>query len=98
MRLILLLFRWVYKWFLLVYNVCYGLGIAGYFCILLTFLGFNILLAVRPDTAMNFGMLLLFYGLYFGVVSRDFSETCTEMMASSIGVSWAQTKHHTVPN
>lgn len=41
---------------------------------------------MRPDTAMNFGLLLLFYGLYFGVVSRDFSETCTEMMAASIGV------------
>ena len=36
---------------------------------------------------MNFGLLLLFYGLYFGVVSRDFSETCTEMMAASLGVS-----------
>ena len=42
---------------------------------------------VRPDTAMNFGVVMLFYGLYYGVVSRDFSETCTEMMAASIGVS-----------
>ena len=36
--------RWVYKWFLLVYQVCYGIGIGGYFCILFTFLGFNVLL------------------------------------------------------
>ena len=36
---------------------------------------------------MNFGVVMLFYGLYYGVVSRDFSETCTEMMAASIGVS-----------
>ncbi|XP_067948148.1 E3 ubiquitin ligase Rnf121-like isoform X1 [Watersipora subatra] len=77
--------RWVYKWFLLVYKFCYGLGIAGYFCILFTFLGFNVLLGIKPDSAMNFGLQILFYGLYFGVVSRDFSETCTEMMASSIG-------------
>ena len=42
---------------------------------------------MRPDTAMNFGVVMLFYGLYYGVVSRDFSETCTEMMAASIGVS-----------
>jgi len=31
--------------------------------------------------------MILFYGLYFGVVGRDFSETCTDVMAASIGVS-----------
>ena len=35
---------------------------------------------VQPDTAMNFGVVLLFYGLYYGIISRDFSETCMGIM------------------
>ena len=36
---------------------------------------------------MDFGLLLLFYGLYYGVVGRDFAEVCTDKMATHIGVS-----------
>ena len=36
---------------------------------------------------MDFGLLLLFYGLYYGVVGRDFAEVCTDKMAAHIGVS-----------
>lgn len=32
-----------------------------------------------------FGMQLMFYGLYFGVLSRDFAEICADSMASVIG-------------
>ena len=32
-------------------------------------------------------MTVLFYGLYYGVMSRDFAEICSETMASTIGVS-----------
>lgn len=35
---------------------------------------------------MDTGMLLLFYGLYYGVLGRDFAELCTDRMASQIGV------------
>ena len=38
---------------------------------------------------MDFGLLLLFYGLYYGVVGRDFAEVCTDKMATHIGVGWA---------
>ena len=37
--------------------------------------------------AIDFGILLLFYGLYYGIISRDFAEICSETMASTIGVS-----------
>lgn len=36
--------------------------------------------------AMDFSVILLFYGLYYGVMSRDFAEICSETMASTIGV------------
>ena len=38
---------------------------------------------------MDFGLLLLFYGLYYGVVGRDFAEVCTDKMATHIGVGRA---------
>ena len=36
---------------------------------------------------MDAGLLLLFYGLYYGVLGRDVAEICTDAMASHIGVS-----------
>ena len=65
----------------------YAVGIVGYFTIMLTLFGLNVVLLIKPQVAMDFGLLLLFYGLYFGVVSRDFAEVCADKMASHIGVS-----------
>jgi hypothetical protein len=31
-------------------------------------------------------ILFMFYGLYYGVLSRDFAEICSSWMASSLGV------------
>lgn len=78
--------RLVYKWFLLVYKVSYAVGIVGYFVIMCTLFGLNILLLIKPQTSMDFGLLMLFYGLYLGVVGRDFAEVCADKMASQIGV------------
>ncbi|XP_005096944.1 RING finger protein 121 [Aplysia californica] len=77
--------RWVYKWFLLLYKISYTSGIIGYLIIMFTIFGLNMLVLVKPQVAMDFGLLLLFYGLYFGVVSRDFAEVCADIMASHIG-------------
>ena len=82
-----LYFRWVYKWFLVIYKISYGAGILGYFVIMLTMLGVNILFLIKPQTSMDFGLLVMFYGLYFGVVSRDIAEVCSDTMAAHIGVS-----------
>jgi len=77
----------MYKWFYLIYKISYAIGIVGYAVIMLTLFGFNILLLIKPQVAMDFGLLLLFYGLYYGVVGRDFAEVCSDKMASHIGVS-----------
>ncbi|XP_013398510.1 RING finger protein 121-like [Lingula anatina] len=77
--------RLVYKWFLLIYKASYGFGIAGYAIIMGTLFGLNLLFLIKPQTAMDFGLLLLFYGLYFGVVGRDFAEVITDKMAAHIG-------------
>lgn len=38
---------------------------------------------------MDFGIVSLFYGLYYGIMGRDFAEICSDYMASTIGVSVA---------
>lgn len=44
------------------------------------------LFRIKPEDAMDFGVSLLFYGLYYGVLGRDFAEMCADFMASTVGV------------
>ncbi|KAI9219837.1 hypothetical protein BC828DRAFT_385086 [Blastocladiella britannica] len=76
--------RAVYRWFAAIYQISYALGILGYAVILLTIFGISGLFVDGPD-AFSFGMLTMFYGLYFGVLSRDLVEVLADHMASSIG-------------
>lgn len=44
---------------------------------------------IKARDSMDFGIVSLFYGLYYGVMGRDFAEICSDYMASTIGVSVA---------
>ncbi|GAB1608218.1 RING finger protein 121-like [Argonauta hians] len=77
--------RLVYKWFLFLYKLSYAMGLIGYFIIMFTIFGLNLIFLIRFQLAMDIAMLILFYGLYFGVVSRDFAEVCSDTMAAHIG-------------
>uniref|UniRef100_UPI00358E9544 E3 ubiquitin ligase Rnf121-like isoform X1 n=1 Tax=Myxine glutinosa TaxID=7769 RepID=UPI00358E9544 len=77
--------RLVYKWFLLIYKMSYATGILGYIAVMFTMFGLNLLFRLRSEDSMDFGVVLLFYGLYYGVLGRDFAEICTDYMASTIG-------------
>ncbi|XP_043918339.1 RING finger protein 175 isoform X1 [Protopterus annectens] len=77
--------RLVYKWFLLIYKLSYAVGIVGYLAIMCTLFGFNLFFKVKTEDSMDFGVILLFYGLYYGVMGRDFAEICSDYMASTIG-------------
>ena len=79
--------RLVYKWFYLIHKVTYFLGIVGYMVVMCTLLGLYVLFLIRPETAMEFGIVVLFYGLYYGVLGRDFAEICADKMAAKMGVS-----------
>ncbi|XP_027010113.1 RING finger protein 121 isoform X2 [Tachysurus fulvidraco] len=51
---------------------------------------------IKPEDSMDFGVSMLFYGLYYGVLGRDFAEMCADFMASTIGyysASGMPTKH-----
>ena len=78
--------RIVYRWFLLIYQVSYVLGIVGYLILLLVFTGVGLLLPVTPDVILEFGVTLVFYGVYYGVMGRDCAEVCVDFMAASMTV------------
>ncbi|KAJ3184416.1 hypothetical protein HDU85_001721 [Gaertneriomyces sp. JEL0708] len=78
----------VYRWFQKVYSVSYAVGITGYVIVLLTFLHVLAIVGVSADTEVKFfetGVILLFYGLYFGTLSRDLVDRLSDAMAIRVG-------------
>ena len=77
--------RLVYKYFLFLHKLSYVLGIGGYFALMSGLMGINVLFWISTNTIMDIGVCLLFYGLYYGVLGRDFAHICTDMLACKIG-------------
>lgn len=77
--------RMLYKWFFLLYSVSSVIAVTGYTCLLLTFFGINVLLNISPPTALDFGFMMLFYGIYYGVLCRDFTDFLVDRLAAQIG-------------
>jgi RING finger protein 121/175 len=77
--------RLVYKFFLFIYKLSYGLGIFGYIVMMMTFCGINLIFNATPQSWMDVALLFIFYGLYYGVLGRDLSELCTDKMTCHLG-------------
>lgn len=82
-----MLSRLVYKWFYFVYKLTYVLGVFGYFVMIAAFFGFSVMFNVSPDVWMDYGLIIMYYGLYFGVLGQDIAEICSSVMAVHLGVS-----------
>ena len=80
--------RLVYKWFYFLHQISCGLGIVGYTIIMATFMGINLIFGAVPGKWMDCGVLLLFYGLYYGVLGRDLAEIAADTMAANVGVGF----------
>ena len=76
----------MYRWFLMIYQVSYVLGILGYIVLLIVFSGLGLLLPANPDVILEFGVVLIFYGVYYGVMGRDCAEVCVDYMAAAMTV------------
>ncbi|KAH8875058.1 RING finger protein [Schistosoma japonicum] len=76
--------RRVYRWFLFVHTTSYVLGVSGYVLLVLTFFQVNLLFLLPTKMSMDLALLILFYGLYYGVIARDFAEVCTNKLAARI--------------
>jgi RING finger protein 121 len=77
--------RQFYKWFLLTHKISYFLGVAGYIGLMLTLLGVNFLFFISPTAALDYSIITMFYGIYYGILSRDIAEICSDTMASNLG-------------
>lgn len=73
--------RLVYRIFLFMFRISLTVGTVGYICFLFTMLGFNMMFLISPEIAFDFSFLCLWYGFYFGVVIRDFSDLCATSIA-----------------
>ncbi|KAI9026194.1 hypothetical protein DFJ74DRAFT_604738 [Hyaloraphidium curvatum] len=71
--------RLVYKWYATAYSVTYGLGAIGYV------LMFVVLFGALPASLFEHAITLFFYGVYFGVLSRDLVDRLSERMAATMG-------------
>ncbi|VDD79565.1 unnamed protein product [Mesocestoides corti] len=74
--------RRVYWWFLFVHKISYAASIGGYFLVVFSMFIPHI---INPNFAFPVGGLVLFYGVYYGLIARDFAEVCTDKMAAHIG-------------
>lgn len=74
------LYRAVYRFFNIVFHLTMIVGITAYSMFLAN------LFAILSTTLFEFSLTLIFYALYFGVLSRDMIDLASEMMAASLGV------------
>lgn len=73
----------VYSWFLTVHKVSTAAGVAGYALLVVEVLGLHALLShILPKGT---ALLLLWYGLYFGILNRDCAEVASDRIAASLG-------------
>lgn len=76
--------RKVYTYFHAIYRASYTSAIAGYGIIMSDVLGIRALLGLGL-WVVELGGLLLFYGLYFGVLDRDCAEMFADRMTARLG-------------
>ena len=57
---------------------------------LLVFMGVGLLLPFSPDTILECGVTLVFYGVYYGVMGRDCAEVCVDFMSARMTVSMSK--------
>jgi hypothetical protein len=70
----------VYNWFLIGYNTSLIIGCSGYILMLVELLGGG--QNLRPLLPKSAPILMLWYGLYFGILGRDCAEVAADRMVS----------------
>ena len=76
--------RRVYSFFSLAYRLFNVLALLGYLLLIATILGLDVLMGQFLPSS---GVLLLFYGMYYGVMGRDCAEMCSGSYIYSISSS-----------
>ncbi|KAJ3366143.1 hypothetical protein HDU91_001965 [Kappamyces sp. JEL0680] len=80
--------RLVYYWYQRLYDVCYVVGMVGYFVALAAFFNVPLVLGYDLDGEADVfveGMTIMFYSVYFGTLGRDFVDRLSDIMATTMG-------------
>jgi len=72
----------IYSWFLAVHKVSSLVGVCGYALLVLELLGVTALLEALLPRGTAF--ILLWYGLYFGILNRDCAEVASDRIAAGL--------------
>jgi RING finger protein 121 len=72
----------VYTWFLAAYKVSVAVGMTGYVMLIFEIFGLGILINLILPQGTS--ILLIWYGLYFGVLGRDCAEVAADQMVSAV--------------
>ncbi len=75
----------MYTWFLAAYKVSVAVGMTGYVMLICEIFGLGVLLDLLLPKGTS--ILLIWYGLYFGVLGRDCAEVAADQMVR--GGGWA---------
>lgn len=76
--------RRVYQWFAVVNKMSYGVSVMGFFMFMVCF--FNLIPGwTDTEWMVETNLLTLFYGLYFGLMSRDLVYLSTDRIAATLG-------------
>ena len=77
------------------YYSCSTIGWVGYGLMVLELTGLTSLVHRRPEV-FQAALLMAFYGVYFGVLSRDIADLCSDTIAQGLGVrEAARARQHT---
>ncbi|KAL4856201.1 RING finger protein 121 [Chlorella vulgaris] len=73
----------VYAYFMIVFRVSVAVGFIGYIMLILEFTGLGALF--RSLLGPGASLTALWYGLYYGILTRDSAEVATDRIARSLG-------------
>jgi len=73
----------VYRWFIGAFRTSVGVGVTGYGLLLLEIFGAGMMAGPLFDP--GFAIILIWYGLYFGILTRDCAEVASDRMAARLG-------------
>jgi len=74
--------RAVYSFFVAVHKVTSWMSIGGYAILMIEIFGLGLIIGME---LADFGIMLIGYGIYFGVLSRDWAEVCSSYISTTIG-------------
>lgn len=77
--------RFVYSYFYYLHLTSAFVSVFGYMTFFFTLLGVPAVFFNKPERFADAGLMIMFYGLYYGVVGRDLADWTTDRLASHIG-------------